>query len=77
MAVNFFVQNSYGAMIRNDFTAQVVLRNGFPMVVSSSVVKKAAMNSMKQFGANYIALTILSIVGGIVLTWAITMAVGM
>ena len=34
-------QNSYGAMIRNDFTATVAVVNGFPVVQSATVAAKA------------------------------------
>ena len=34
-------QNSYGAMIRNDFTATVAVENGFPVVKSATVAAKA------------------------------------
>lgn len=69
-------QNSYGAMIRNDFTANVVVKNGFPCVASSSVGAKAAVESAKQFGMNYIALTILTAIGGAILYFFISAMVG-
>lgn len=70
-------QNSYGAMIRNDFTANVVIQNGFPAVTTSSVGTKAAINNAKQFGINYLAITILTIIGGAFLYWLISMSVGL
>ncbi len=70
-------QNSYGAMIRTDFTANVVVQNGFPSVTSSSVGTKAAINNAKQFGISYLAITILTIIGGAFLYWLISMYVGL
>ena len=70
-------QNSYGAMIRNDFTANVVIKNSFPTVTTSSVGTKAAINNAKQFGINYLAITILTIIGVAFLYWLISMAVGL
>lgn len=70
-------QNSYGAMIRNDFTANVVIKNNFPTVTTSSVGKKAAINNAKQFGINYLLITILTIIGGAFLYWLISMSVGL
>ena len=55
-------QNSYGAMIRNDFTANVGIENGFPVVKSASVGKKANAARAKQFGANYILISIFTII---------------
>lgn len=65
--INGFVdsQNSYGAMIRNDFTAEVSIENGFPIVTKSTVAAKSTVNRAKEFGINYIVLTILTIIGGI------------
>jgi len=45
-------QNSYGAMIRNDFTANVKIENGFPVVVNSSVAAKATVDRAKYFAHN-------------------------
>lgn len=70
-------QNSYGAMIRNDFTANVIIQNGFPTVTTSSVGTKAAINNAKQFGVNYLVITILTIIGGAILYWLISMSVGL
>lgn len=55
-------QNGYGAMIRNDFTADVAIVDGFPKVKSSSVAAKANVERAKQFGANYAAISILTII---------------
>ncbi len=57
-------QNSYGAMLRNDFTATVVVENGFPVVKSSSVAVKTTVNNAKSFAANWILYLILAGVGG-------------
>ncbi len=70
-------QNSYGAMIRNDFSADVVVENGFPVVKSSSVAAKANVERAKQFGLNYIAITIFTIIGGALLYFIISAMVGM
>ena len=77
--INGFVdsQNSYGAMIRNDFTAQVSIQNGFPVVTSSSVGTKAAINSAKQFGANYVAITIFTIVAAAIMYFIISAMTGL
>ena len=64
--VNGFVdsQNSYGAMIRNDFAASVTVSDGRPVVTSSSVGTLAAKANAKSFGKNYIAMLILTALGG-------------
>lgn len=69
-------QNSYGAMIRNDFTAEVSVENGFPVVKSSSLAVKANAARSTEFAANYIAITIFTIIGGALLYWIISMVVG-
>lgn len=51
-------QNSYGAMVRNDFAAEVKIENGFPVVQSSSVATKANVMRAKEFGKNYIAISL-------------------
>jgi hypothetical protein len=70
-------QNGYGAMIRNDFTADVKVENGFPKVTSSSVAAKANAQRAKEFGINYIAITIFTIVGGAILYFIISAMVGL
>jgi hypothetical protein len=70
-------QNGYGAMIRNDFSASVAVENGFPVVKSSSVAAKANANRAKQFGVNYLLLTLLTIIGGAFLYFIIKVMVGM
>jgi len=70
-------QNSYGAMIRNDFTADVKIRNGFPTVTASSVAAKANAERAKQFGVNYLAITIFTIIGGALLYFLISAMVGL
>ena len=57
-------QNSYGAMIRNDFAADVRVENGFPKVTSSAVATKANVQRAKEFGVNYLAITLWTILGG-------------
>ena len=61
-------QNGYGAMIRNDFSAIITIDNGTPKVVSSSVAAKANVQRAKQFGANYVAITLLTILGAALLS---------
>lgn len=77
--VNGFVdsQNSYGALIRNDFKAEISIENGFPVVKSSSVGTQAAINNAKQFGANYLAITLLTTVGAVIMYFIISAIVGM
>lgn len=70
-------QNSYGAMIRNDFTAMVAVENGFPVVKSSSVAAKANAERAKQFGINYLAITLFTIIGGAILYFIISAMVGL
>ena len=70
-------QNSYGAMIRNDFSAKVVVENGFPRVTSSSVAAKANAERAKEFGANYLAVTLFTIIGGAVMYFIISAMVGL
>ena len=53
-------QNGYGAMIRNDFTAEVKIQNGFPKVVSSYVAVKADAERAKSFTVNYILISIIT-----------------
>ncbi len=59
--VNGFVdsQNTYGAMIRNDFSATVIIQNGTPVVTKANVAVKANAERAKQFGINYVALSII------------------
>ena len=70
-------QNSYGAMIRNDFTATVAVENGFPVVKSASVATKANIQRAKQFGVNYIAISIITAIGGALLYFIISAMVGL
>ena len=69
-------QNGYGAMIRNDFEANVVIQNGFPVVTTSSVAKKANAQRAAEFGVNYVAITIFTIIGGAILSFIISAMVG-
>jgi len=77
--VNGFVdsQNGYGAMIRNDFTADVIVKNGFPKVTKVTVAAKADVQRAKEFGVNYAVISIFTIIAGAILYWAISMMVGM
>lgn len=69
-------QNSYGAMLRNDFTADVVVENGFPKVTSTTVATKANVQRAKEFGANYVAITLLTLAGAAVMWFFIQLMVG-
>lgn len=69
-------QNSYGAMIRNDFAATVAIENGFPVVKTASVAAKANVQRAKEFGISYIAISILTAIGGAVLYFIISAMVG-
>ena len=77
--VNGFVdsQNSYGAMIRNDFAATVAIENGFPVVKAASVAAKANVQRAKEFGMNYIAISIITAIGGAILYFIISAMVGL
>ena len=68
-------QNSYGAMLRNDFTATVKIENGLPRVVTSSVGVKANEQRAKEFGKNYIILSIITAIGGLILYFIISAVV--
>ena len=70
-------QNSYGAMIRNDFEATVSIENGFPVVKSSSVGAKANADRAKEFGVNYIAISIFTTVAGLLMYFIISTIVGL
>ena len=70
-------QNGYGAMIRNDFTATVSMVSGTPVVTASSVGTKAAANGAANFIVAFIAISILTAVGGALLSLVISMMVGM
>ena len=70
-------QNSYGAMIRNDFTANVAVADGIPIVVSSSVGVQKAKNDAKAFGISYVAVTIITLIGAALLSLVISAMVGM
>ena len=70
-------QNSYGAMIRNDFTATVAIENGFPVVKSSTVAAIATAQRAKEFGVNYIANIIITVIGGAILYFITSAIVGL
>ena len=65
-------QNSYGAMIRNDFNATVAIENGFPVIKSATVGAKANAERAKEFGINYVAISIFTVVGGAILYFIIS-----
>jgi hypothetical protein len=53
-------QNSYGAMLRNDFTADVqISENGTPKVIKSTVAAKTSVQQAKNFGMTWIVLMII------------------
>lgn len=70
-------QNSYGAMIRNDFAADVAIENGCPVVKSSSVATNANKARAINFGINYIAILIIVGVVSALLYFLISMMVGL
>ena len=70
-------QNSYGAMIRNDFTAFVAVENGFPTVKSSTVGVKTNKERAKSFGVSYVAITIMTAIGGLILYLITKLMVGL
>lgn len=70
-------QNSYGAMIRNDFSATVIVDNGFPVVKTATVAAKANMQRAKEFGMNYLAITIMTAIGAAILYFIISAMVGL
>ena len=65
-------QNSYGAMIRNDFNATVAIENGFTVIKSATVGAKANAERAKEFGINYVAISIFTAVGGAILYFIIS-----
>ena len=70
-------QNSFGAMIRNDFAAEIKIENGVPIVKSSSVATQANVERAKQFGKNYIAISLfvgIAAILGTVILFAMTSA---
>ena len=69
-------QNGYGAMIRNDFAATVAIENGFPVVKTATVAAKANVQRAKEFGINYVAISIITAIGGAILYFAISAMVG-
>lgn len=71
-----YLQFAYGAMIRNDFTATVAVENGFPVVKSATVAAKANAQRAKEFGINYIAISIFTAIGGAILYFIISAIVG-
>lgn len=68
-------QNGYGAMIRNDFSATVVMTNGVPDVKSASVGTQKAKNDAKEFGTNYVKTLILTGIGAAILYFIINAVV--
>ncbi len=69
-------QNGYGAMIRNDFSAQVAIEDGFPVVKSSSVAAEATVQRAKEFGVNYLVIMILTAIGGAILYFIYSAMIG-
>ena len=68
-------QNSYGAMIRNDFTANVTISNGIPIVTASTVGVEKSKSDAKQFGISYLAITVITALGGLLLSLIIGLMV--
>ena len=64
-------QNSYGAMIRNDFKASVSIVNGEARVSSATVAAKANVDRAKEFGANYVVSLLITLIGGAIMYFII------
>lgn len=69
-------QNSYGAMIATDFAVTARFSNGTWTILKTSIGVKAAKNFAKSFASNYIAISVFSIVMGLLLYFLITLAIG-
>lgn len=70
-------QNGYGAMIRNDFTADVSVNNGNAVVTKATVGVNAGKQRNQEFAANYIVNLIFTIIGGAILYFIISAIVGL
>ena len=61
-------QNSYGAMIRNDFSAVVkITGSGVAHVTSATVAAKANVARQSDFVSRFIWISILTAIGGMIL----------
>ena len=69
--------NSYGAMLRTDFEAAVVVLHGAPVIKSSSVGIKTNEQRTNEFVSNFITISILTGIGGAILYFIISMMVGL
>ena len=69
-------QNSYGAMIRNDFTADVAVENGFPVVKNATVAKKTEAQRTKSFALIFILIMIITSVIGLISYFAMKAIIG-
>ena len=70
-------QNGYGAMIRNDFTAEVKVVNGALKVISCSVGVKTTQENASAFLQNWLFYLILTGLGGLILYFFISASVGL
>ena len=70
-------QNSYGALIATDFTARVIEQNGQWIVLETKVGFKNAKKYAKNFAANYVIISIFTLVAGLIMFFVISMIVGM
>ena len=70
-------QNGYGAMIRNDFSADVVLENGAPVVRSATVAAGTNRVRAKNFVVMYVAISVFVVVFGAILYFLISSLVGL
>ncbi len=65
-------QNSYGAMIRNDFSAVVKPENGVPRVLFANVGTQTNAQNSKSFCALYLIISIVTGIGGLILYFLIS-----
>ena len=70
-------QNGYGAMIRNDFSADVVVENGIPVVRSATVAAGTNRVRAKNFVVMYVVISVFVVVFGAILYFIISSLVGL
>ena len=69
-------QNGFGAMIRNDFSAEVCVINGSLQVLSCSVGVKTIQANTSTFFQYWIFYIILSALGGLIFYFFISVSIG-
>ncbi len=70
-------QNSYGAMIRNDFSVDIAIVNDKPIVKAAYVALATNAARSKQFRLNYIAALIMTAIGGLIFYFIIKLIAGL